>query len=105
MKLRTHFIIAKIAAEHTGFTFLEKTAFCIGSLIPDLSPMQFVHRHFYAKSGKYVQKSWNEFQEGILYLRCLYTEKWHIMSVTFAALYIPAELSGIFVSIFNMNVH
>ena len=56
MKLRTHFIIAKIAAEHTGFTFLEKTAFCIGSLIPDLSPMQFVHRHFYAKSGKYVQK-------------------------------------------------
>lgn len=56
MKLRTHFIIAKIAAEHTGFTFWEKTAFCIGSLIPDLSPMQFVHRHFYAKSGKYVQK-------------------------------------------------
>ena len=31
MKLRTHFIIAKIAAEHTGFTFLEKTAFCIGT--------------------------------------------------------------------------
>lgn len=56
MKLRTHFIIAKIAAEYAGFTFLERNLFCIGSLFPDLSPMQFVHRHFYAKSGKYVLK-------------------------------------------------
>lgn len=56
MKLRTHFIIAKIAAEYAGFTFWERNAVCIGSLIPDLSPMQFIHRHFYAKSGEYVQK-------------------------------------------------
>lgn len=56
MKLRTHFIIAKIAAEYVGFTFWERNIFCIGSLIPDLSPMQFVHRHFYSKSWKYVQK-------------------------------------------------
>lgn len=73
MKLRTHFIIAKIAAEHTGFTFLEKTAFCIGSLIPDLSPMQFVHRHFYAKSGKYVQKKagTNFRKEFFIYAACI----------------------------------
>lgn len=54
MKLRTHFIIAKIAAEHTELSVLERSVFCIGSLIPDLSPMQFIHCHFYSKSGKYV---------------------------------------------------
>lgn len=56
MKLRTHFLIAKIASENSGFTFWERSVFCVGSLIPDLSPMQFIHRHFYAKSGKYVEK-------------------------------------------------
>ncbi len=56
MKLRTHFMIAKIAAENSGFSFWERNIFCIGSLIPDLSPMQFIHRHFYASSGEYVQK-------------------------------------------------
>lgn len=56
MKLQTHFMIAKIAAEYSGFTFWERSMFCIGSLIPDLSPMQFVHCHFYASSGEYVQK-------------------------------------------------
>lgn len=49
-------MISKIAAEYTGFSFLERIIFCIGSLLPDLSPMQFIHRHFYGKSGRYVQK-------------------------------------------------
>lgn len=56
MKLRTHFLIAKIASENSGFTFWERNVFCVGSLIPDFSPMQFIHRHFYAKSGEYVEK-------------------------------------------------
>lgn len=60
MKLRTHFIIAKIAAECVGLTKAECIAFCVGSLIPDLSPMQFVHRHFYESSGEYVLSKLNK---------------------------------------------
>ncbi len=56
MKLQTHLIIAKIASEYAGLTFLEQSAFCIGSLLPDLSPMQFIHQHFYSKSNKYVMR-------------------------------------------------
>lgn len=55
MKLRTHYILTKIAAEYSGLSFLERSAFCIGSLIPDLSPTQFIHPHFYARSAGYVQ--------------------------------------------------
>lgn len=55
MKLRTHYIIAKIAADHAELSFLERSVFCIGSLIPDLSPVQFIHPHFYAKSAAYVK--------------------------------------------------
>ena len=49
-----HYLIAKIAAERCGASPLQSRLFCIGSLIPDLSPMQFIHRHFYACSGEYV---------------------------------------------------
>ena len=56
MKLQTHFIIAKIAAEKAGLTAVKKTVFCIGSLIPDLSPMHFIPRHFYRQSGEYIMK-------------------------------------------------
>ncbi len=75
MKLRTHFIIAKIAAEHTGFTFLEKTAFCIGSLILIYHLCSLYTVTFMQNPANMYKKSWNEFQDEILYLRCLYTEK------------------------------
>lgn len=81
MKLRTHFIIAKIAAEYVGFTFWERNIFCIGSLIPDLSPMQFVHRHFYAKSGKYVQKKLEQLsRRNSLFTLLIYGEMAHYVS-------------------------
>lgn len=81
MKLRTHFIIAKIAAEYVGFTFWERNAFCVGSLIPDLSPMQFVHRHFYAKSGKYVQKKLEQLSgKNSLFTMFVYGEIAHYVS-------------------------
>ncbi|WP_124098297.1 zinc dependent phospholipase C family protein [Ruminococcus sp. Marseille-P6503] len=54
MKLQTHLIIARLAAEKSGLTPIKRAAFCIGSLIPDLSPMQFIHRHFYRQSGGYI---------------------------------------------------
>jgi hypothetical protein len=54
MTLRTHFLISEIAAERSGFSRCRRIIFCIGSLIPDLSPMQLIRSHFYAKSGKYV---------------------------------------------------
>lgn len=60
MKLRTHFIITKIAAEYCDASFWQKTIFCIGSLIPDLSPMQFIYRHFYSCSGNYVFRKLEE---------------------------------------------
>jgi hypothetical protein len=47
-------MIAGIAAEKIKFTRIKKLVFCIGSLIPDLSPMQFFKRHFYESSGEYV---------------------------------------------------
>ncbi len=81
MKLRTHFIIAKIAAEYAGFTFWKRNAFCIGSLIPDLSPMQFVHRHFYVKSGKYVQKKLEQLSgKNSLFTLLVYGEMAHYVS-------------------------
>lgn len=81
MKLRTHFIIAKIAAEYAGFTFWKRNAFCVGSLIPDLSPMQFIHRHFYAKSGKYVQKKLEQLSgKNSLFTMFVYGEIAHYVS-------------------------
>lgn len=57
MKLKTHYMLSRIASENqSGLSLLQKKAFCIGSLLPDLSPMQFIHRHFYTKSAKYVFK-------------------------------------------------
>lgn len=55
MKLKTHYIISKIAAEkQNGLSPCQIRLFCIGSVLPDLSPMQFIHRHFYAKSADFV---------------------------------------------------
>ncbi len=54
MKLRTHYLIARIAAESADFSLSESIAFYIGTLMPDLSPMQFIHPHFYEQSGVYV---------------------------------------------------
>lgn len=56
MNLPTHYIIAKLAAENAGLTLVKRTAFCIGAMLPDLSPNQFIHRHFYRKSGEYIMK-------------------------------------------------
>lgn len=47
-------MIAKIAAEKSGFTKTKQMIFCIGALIPDLTLMQLVHPHFYSRSGKYI---------------------------------------------------
>lgn len=81
MKLRTHFIIAKIAAEKCGFSFWERNAFCIGSLISDLSPMQFVHRHFYLASGEYVHKKLESLSgRHSLFALLLYGEMAHYVS-------------------------
>ena len=76
MKLRTHLRIAETAADLSGVKGFEKALFCFGSMFPDLSPMQFVHKHFYQKSGQYVLKKfdalkwkntvWTAFQLGEL---------------------------------------
>jgi hypothetical protein len=47
-------MISRIAAECAGLSAVKRMIFCIGSLIPDLSPMQFIRRHFYKHSGEYV---------------------------------------------------
>lgn len=54
MKPRTHDWIAKIAATQAEFSPLERRLFCLGAAIPDYLPTQFLHRHFYQKSGAYV---------------------------------------------------
>lgn len=73
MKLRTHFIIAKIAAEHTGFTFWEKLHFVYVHLFLIYHLCSLYTVTFMQNPANMYKKSWNEFQEGILYLRCLYT--------------------------------
>lgn len=54
MKLRTHYLIAGIAADNSGLSGLKKFLFCVGALLPDLSVMQFFYPHFYKRSGEYV---------------------------------------------------
>lgn len=81
MKLRTHFIIAKIAADKSGFSHWERNVFCIGSLIPDLSPMQFIHRHFYGASGEYVKKKLEQLSgRRSVFALLLYGEMAHYVS-------------------------
>lgn len=54
MKLRTHFLIADITARRCRLSGIRRAAFCIGSLIPDLTFTQLTHPHFFSCSGKYV---------------------------------------------------
>lgn len=54
MKLRTHYLIAKIAAIQENLSPIERWFFCLGAAIPDYLPTQFFHRHFYQKSAAYV---------------------------------------------------
>lgn len=55
MKVKTHYLIAKIATEQRyQWNFLEKCAFCIGTVLPDLSWNQLIHRHFFQASNDYV---------------------------------------------------
>lgn len=103
MKLQTHFIIAKIAAEKAGLTAVKKTVFCIGSLIPDLSPMQFIHRHFYRQSGEYIMKKLERLSGKNSIFRFLSLEKQRTMSAISAALFISAEKSEMSAGIFYMN--
>lgn len=62
MKVGTHYKMAKIAinrlhnslADHIHFGIRAKL-FCIGTILPDLSINQFIHRHFYPLSGNYIE--------------------------------------------------
>lgn len=70
-------------SETQGLTYIEALASGLpaGSLIPDLSPMQFVHRHFYAKSGKYVQKKLEQLSgKNSLFTLLVYGEMAHYVS-------------------------
>ena len=63
MKIATHYNMARIAVNrlhnsmedrlHYG---LRAKFFCIGAILPDLTPNSLIHRHFYALSGNYVEK-------------------------------------------------
>lgn len=54
MKTRTHYLIAKMAARRSGLSASERFAFCLGAMMPDFLPTQFIHKHFYQKSSDYV---------------------------------------------------
>lgn len=58
MKIRTHYHIARMAWESLPGRkqpgVLCKILFCIGSMLPDFSPGQLVHPHFYEASYPYI---------------------------------------------------
>lgn len=55
MKLKTHYIMSSIAAGSVPeISKMQKLAFCIGSMIPDISYTQFYRPHFMKNSGEYV---------------------------------------------------
>lgn len=61
MKIRTHYLIAKIAIkDNKKLNKFQKLMFCIGSLLPDLTPNQVVHPHFYENSKDYIFKKIDE---------------------------------------------
>lgn len=65
MKIKTHYLIGKIAVnKELPLTPLQKLMFCIGTVLPDLSPSQFIHTHFYKNSSEYIFKK----LEKLLYL-------------------------------------
>ncbi len=61
MKKSTHFRIARLAVNNIELPYsnfdikkMNRWAFYIGSVLPDLSVNQFIHPHYYEKSSEYV---------------------------------------------------
>ncbi|KAF5041594.1 MAG: zinc dependent phospholipase C family protein [Methanobacteriaceae archaeon] len=61
MKKRTHLNIARLSIANKAPSykdinskFIYKWLFCLGTILPDLSVMQFVHPHYYIKSADYI---------------------------------------------------
>jgi hypothetical protein len=60
-KKRTHFYIARLSIESMNNTDkcieskkVDKWAFYLGAILPDLSMTQFLHPHYYERSSEYV---------------------------------------------------
>lgn len=61
MKKRTHLNIARLSIENKAPNYknincklVYKELFFLGTILPDLSIMQFVHPHYYTKSADYI---------------------------------------------------
>lgn len=61
MKKRTHLNIARLSIENKAPSYkninsklVYKGLFCLGTILPDFSIMQFVHPHYYIKSADYI---------------------------------------------------
>ena len=63
MKIATHYNVAHIAVNRLRNSMADRLkyglrakCFCIGAVLPDMSPNLLIHRHFYALSGRYIEK-------------------------------------------------
>lgn len=63
MKLKTHVFIAKVALENKNINKFNRILFYLGCMYPDLTPTQFIHKHFYNNSWKYIDTKINKIEK------------------------------------------
>lgn len=70
MWIQTHFRIARLSLkkldevlpENKKMGKAKRAAFCLGSMAPDLSPIQFKHKHMYEISSEYIFSNMDKLQ-------------------------------------------